>query len=52
MGKILEKLTIDKVTYHLYSNDLLSNRQFGITRNKPTEDAVCSVVDWIKEVFN
>lgn len=52
MGKILEKLMIDRVMYYLYSNKLLSANQFGFTPNQSTEDAVNKAVSWIKATFN
>jgi hypothetical protein len=38
-GKLLEKLLIERINYHLYSNNLLNNNQFGFTPQKSTVDA-------------
>jgi len=33
-GKILDKLLINRINYHLYKNELLSQRQYGFTPKK------------------
>jgi hypothetical protein len=37
-GKILDKLLINRINYHLYKNDLLSERQYGFTPQRNTID--------------
>ena len=41
-GKVLEKLLIDRINYHLYSNSLINN-QFGFCPQKSTIDAALAV---------
>jgi len=38
-GKILDKLLISRIHYHLYINELLTKRQFGFTPQRNTIDA-------------
>lgn len=38
-GKLLEKLLIDRINHHLYTNKLLNSNQFGFTPQKSTVDA-------------
>jgi len=45
-GKVLEKLLIDRINYHLYSNSLINNNQFGSRPQKSTIDAAMAVKDF------
>ena len=38
-GKLLEKLLIDRIQHHLYSNSLMNNNQYGFIPQKSTVDA-------------
>ena len=38
-GKIVDKLLINRINYHLYKNELLTERQFGFTSQRSTIDA-------------
>jgi hypothetical protein len=38
-GKVLEKLLIDRINHHLYSNNLLNKNQYGFLPQKSTVDA-------------
>ncbi|KAJ4430663.1 hypothetical protein ANN_19253 [Periplaneta americana] len=51
MGKVFEKLIIDRIMYHMHSNNLLNTNQYGFIPQKSTEDAVLNVVNWAKEVL-
>ena len=42
-GKVLEKLLINRINYHLYSQNLLNNNQFGFTPQRSTIDAAMAV---------
>jgi hypothetical protein len=42
-GKILDKLLINRINYHLYRNDLLSKNQYGFTPQRNTIDAAMAV---------
>jgi hypothetical protein len=37
--KILEKLLINRINHHLYKHELLTNRQFGFTPQRNTNDS-------------
>jgi hypothetical protein len=37
-GKILEKLLIDRINHHLYSNGLLNENQYGFIPQRSTVD--------------
>lgn len=49
--KILEKLIIDRVMYHLYKHNCLNDNQYGFTPNKSTECALLAVMQWIDNVY-
>jgi hypothetical protein len=51
LGKISEKLIIDRIMYHMHSNNLLNRNQYGFTPHKSTEDSVLKVVEWSREVL-
>jgi hypothetical protein len=40
MAKIFERLIINRINHHLFTNNFLSKSQFGFTPNKSTEDAL------------
>lgn len=50
MGKILEKLIIDRVMYNIQSHVALTSNQYGFMPVKSTEDAVNKVVQWMKSI--
>ena len=37
--------------FSLYNNNLLSDKQFGFTPKRSTEDTVFTVVEWVKNTF-
>jgi hypothetical protein len=47
-GKLLERL-IDRILFHIYSNDLLSDNQYGFTPKRGTVDAAMKVKNFIEE---
>lgn len=51
LGKVLEKLMINRIMYHLIKNNSLHKNQFGFMPSKSTEDAVYKVVEWMKNVY-
>jgi hypothetical protein len=48
-GKLLERLMIDRILFHIYSNDLLSDNQYGFTPQIGTIDATMEVKNSIEE---
>jgi hypothetical protein len=38
-GKVLEELLINTTNHHMYTHNLLTDRQFGFTHQKSTTDA-------------
>lgn len=51
MGKLLEKLIIDRIMYNLYNTNMLKGNQYGFTPQKSTEDAVLHVVNWANQTL-
>lgn len=49
-GKILEKLMIDRVMYHLRSLGLLSPLQSGFTPHKSTVEPTSIVIDFVNDI--
>jgi hypothetical protein len=47
-GKILEKLLIDRINHHLFSNSLISNKQYGFRPQKSTVDAAMAAKEFAK----
>lgn len=48
-GKVLEKLLINRINHHVFSNNLLSNNQYGFTPQKGTVNALLAVKNFIEE---
>jgi len=42
-GKLLERLMIDRILFHIYSNDLFNANQYGFTPQRGTVDAAMEV---------
>jgi len=45
----LEKLIINRIMHHVYTNDLLNHSQFGFTPKKSTTDAAMAVKEFAEE---
>ena len=50
-GKILDKLLINRIYYHLYKNDLLSERQSDFTPQRNTIDAAMEAKSFIQPIL-
>jgi hypothetical protein len=48
-GKLLEKLLIDKILFHIHSNSLFSGNQYGFTPQRGSVDAAMEVKKFIEE---
>jgi hypothetical protein len=48
-GKVLEKLLINRIMHHAYTNNLLNHNQFGFTPKKSTTDAAVTVKEFVEE---
>ncbi|KAA5557109.1 hypothetical protein F3G51_31915, partial [Pseudomonas aeruginosa] len=48
LSKIFEKIILEQLLNHFYSNNLLHNKQYGFTRGRSTIDAG---VDLIQNIF-
>lgn len=51
-SKILEKVVVSQLSNHLYSNNLITEKQFGFRKGRSTEHAVHTLVKGIHEEFN
>ena len=48
-AKVLEKLLINRIMHHAYSNGLLNNNQYGFTPQRSTVDAAMAVKNILQE---
>jgi retron-type reverse transcriptase len=48
-GKLLERLMIDRILFHIYSTDLFNNNRYGFTPQRGTLDAAMEVKKFIEE---
>jgi len=48
-GNVLEKILINRITHHAYSNNLLNYKQFGFTPKKSATDAALAVKEYLEE---
>ena len=48
-GKVLEKVLINRINYHVVSHDLMNVHQHGFTPQKGAIDAAMEVKEFIKE---
>jgi hypothetical protein len=51
-GKILEKLISNRLTYFLYKNKLMNDKQFGFVPQKSTEDALNFLIKKARNQLN
>jgi hypothetical protein len=51
LGKILEKLIINRINDFLHKNSKLNSKQFGFVPQKSTEEALHSVINFIEKGF-
>jgi hypothetical protein len=51
LGKILEKLIINRINDFLHKNSKLNSKQFGFVPQKSTEEALHSVINFIQKGF-
>ena len=47
-GKVLEKLLIDRINYHVFSNILLNENQYGLLPKKSTTDAALAAKAFVR----
>jgi len=50
-GKVLEKLLIDRINHHAFSNSLLNGNQYGFLPQKSTIDAALAVKSFIEKTY-
>ena len=50
-GKLLEKLMIDWILFHVHSNDLFNDNHYGFIPQKGTVDAAMEVKTFIEEIL-
>ncbi|GBM41884.1 putative RNA-directed DNA polymerase from transposon X-element [Araneus ventricosus] len=50
LGKILEKLLLERLNFHLRTNNLQAANQYGFTVNKSSEEAIVDFIDEIEMV--
>jgi hypothetical protein len=48
-GKLLEKLLIDRINYHVFSNNLLNDNQYGFLPQKSTTDTALAAKNFVRE---
>jgi hypothetical protein len=51
-AKVLEKILINRINYHFYSNNLINSSQFGFKSQSSTEDAILKIVNKVTERLN
>jgi len=52
ISKILEKIVAEKLTYHLLTNDLLYNHQYGFLPGRSTEQNLIQTLNFITSALN
>jgi hypothetical protein len=48
-GKVLEKILINRIMHHAYTNNLLNYNQFGFTPTKSTIDTAMTVTEFVED---
>jgi hypothetical protein len=48
-GKLLEKLLMDRINHHVFSNSLLNDNQYGFLPQKSTIDKALAAKDFVRE---
>jgi hypothetical protein len=51
LAKVLEKLLTNRITHYLHQNSRISEKQFGFTKQKSTEDAIHSLIKFVKSAY-
>jgi hypothetical protein len=52
ISKVLEKIVAEKLIYHLLSNDLIHQHQYGFLPKKATEHNLLHIVNFITNALN
>ncbi len=52
ISKVLEKIVAEKLVYHLNSNDLLYQHQYGFMAKKSTEQNLMQIVNYVTSALN
>jgi hypothetical protein len=50
--KVFEKVLINRLMHHIYTNNLMSNNQYGFTQQTSRVDAVIALKDFVQEIIN
>jgi hypothetical protein len=48
-GKVLEKLIINRIMHHIYSNNLMNPNQYRFTPKKKTTDSTLAIKEYIED---
>ena len=51
-GNVLEKVMINRIKHHVYTNDYINKNQYGFTPQLSTIDAAMAVKDSVEDKFN
>jgi len=51
-AKVLEKVLISRIMYHVHSNNLMNKNQYGFTPQTSTVDAVMALKDYMQSSIN
>jgi hypothetical protein len=51
-SKVLEKVLINKIMYHMYSNNLMGNKQYEFTPQTSKVDDVMALKDFVQDGLN
>jgi hypothetical protein len=48
-GKVLEKILINRIMHHMFTNNLLNHNQIGFTPKESTTDAAMTVKEFVDD---
>jgi hypothetical protein len=51
-AEVLKKVLISRIMHHIYTNNLMSNNQYGFTPQTSTVDALMALKDFVQESIN
>jgi hypothetical protein len=51
-GKVLEKVMINIINHHVYTNDYINKNQYGFNPQQNTTDAAMAVKDFVEDGFS
>ena len=51
IGKVLEKLLINRINHHIFTNNMMNKNQYGFTPQRSTLEAAMAVKEFVEDAL-